>query len=114
MTAHYTPMYVMCTRTSTFCGFNKHELPANDAKVCPVNRPKADPIFVSLDRVRHCPEEIPSEESWPHRSNQQKTRENDFSVLTNLVVFNDYDATAAEPENISPWEGDSREIHENF
>ena len=30
------------------------------------------------------------------------------------MVFNDYDATAAEPENISPWEGDSREIHENF
>ena len=30
-------------------------LTANDAKVCPVNRPKADPIFISLDRVHDCP-----------------------------------------------------------
>ena len=82
--------------------FRVIELTANDAKVCPVNQPKADPIFVSLDRVRHCPEEIPTEESWPHRSDQRKTREN---ALTHPVMYNENDAMATEPENTSPWEG---------
>ena len=81
--------------------FHVIELTANDTKVCPVNRPKADPIFVSLDRVRHCPEEIPSEESWPHRFDQRTTREN---ALTRPVMYNENDAIATEPDNTS-WEG---------
>ena len=88
--------------------FRVIELTANDAKVCPVNRPKADPIFVSLDRVRYCPEEISPEESWPHRSVQRKTRENDLSVLTSTDMLDESDATAtpiAEQENKSPWDG---------
>ena len=88
--------------------FRVIELTANDAKVCPVNRPKADPIFVSLDRVRYCPEEISPEESWPHRSVQRKTRENDLSVLASPEMFDESDAFAtptAEQENKSPWDG---------
>ena len=82
--------------------FRVIELTANDAKVCPMNRPKADPIFVSLDRVRYCPEEISPEQSWPHRSVRRKTRENDLSVLTSPEMFDESDASAtpiAEQEN---------------
>ena len=35
------------------------ELTANDAKVVPVNKPHSTPIFVALDRVCYCPDELP-------------------------------------------------------
>ena len=43
------------------------ELTANDAKVVPVNKPHSTPIFVALDRVRHCPDEFPPDQYWPSR-----------------------------------------------
>ena len=43
------------------------ELTTNDAKVVPVNKPHSTPIFVALDRVRHCPDELPPDEYWPSR-----------------------------------------------
>ena len=43
------------------------ELTANDAKVVPVNKPHSTPIFVALDRVRHCPDELPPDQYWPSR-----------------------------------------------
>ena len=43
------------------------ELTANDAKVVPVDKPHSSPIFVALDRVRHCPDELPPDQSWPSR-----------------------------------------------
>ena len=81
-----------------------------------MNRPKADPIFVSLDRVRYCPEETSPEESWPHRSVQRKSRESDLSVLTSPEMLEESDATAtpiAEQVDTSPWDGRLRPRQQN-
>ena len=43
------------------------ELTANDAKMVPVDKPHSSPIYVALDRVRHCPDELPPDQSWPSR-----------------------------------------------
>ena len=43
------------------------ELTANDAKVVPVDKPHSSPIFVALDRVPQCPDELPQGQSWPSR-----------------------------------------------
>ena len=43
------------------------ELTTNDAKVIPVDKPRSPPIFVALDRVRHCPDELPPDQYWPSR-----------------------------------------------
>ena len=39
--------------------FRVIELTANDTKVVPVDKPHSSPIFVALDQVRHCPDELP-------------------------------------------------------
>ena len=36
-------------------------------KVVPMDKPHNSPIFVALDRVRHCPDELPPDQSWPSR-----------------------------------------------
>ena len=40
------------------------ELTHTNASVRRVDKPQEHSIFVSLDRVRHCPEELPSGETW--------------------------------------------------
>ena len=40
------------------------ELTHTNASVRPVDNPPENPVFVYLDRVRHCPEELPSGETW--------------------------------------------------
>ena len=40
------------------------ELTPVNASVRLVDRPQDQPIFVSLDRIRRCPEEIPDDETW--------------------------------------------------
>lgn len=88
--------------------FRVVELTTNDAKVCPVNRPKADPIFVSLDRVRHCPKEIAPEEFWPCRPCRQKPVETDLSDQIDLAILDEdevIDTTVEEAAKISPWAG---------
>ena len=47
------------------------ELTANDAKIRPVDKPQAEPIFVALDRLRRCPEEI-GDDFWPPKSKTSK------------------------------------------
>ena len=42
------------------------EITTNDAKICPIDKPSEEPIFVALDQLRHCPEEI-GDEFWPTR-----------------------------------------------
>ena len=49
------------------------ELTANDAKVVPVDKPRDTPILVALDRVRHCPDELPSDQFWPSQRRGRKT-----------------------------------------
>ncbi len=88
--------------------FRVIELTANDAKVCPVNHPRADPIFVSLDRVRHCPEEIAPEEFWPSRPDRRKADDTDWSPQIEFTTKEEdeaQDTTVKEAEKISPWEG---------
>ena len=33
--------------------------------VTPVDKPHSTPIFVALDQVRHCPDDLPPDQSWP-------------------------------------------------
>ena len=44
------------------------ELTANNAKVRPVDRPE-EPIFVPLDRLRRCSDEIPAS-FWPRTTKE--------------------------------------------
>ena len=43
------------------------ELTPNDAKVVPVDKPREQPIYVALERLRFCPDELPWGEFWPSR-----------------------------------------------
>ena len=53
--------------------FRVIELTPTGAKVRPVDRPQDEPIFVHLDRVRHCPEEVP-DTFWPTRKSRKTKR----------------------------------------
>ncbi len=44
----------------------------SNARVVWVDRPQDTPIFVALDRLRHCPQEIPEGEAWP-QTKKKKT-----------------------------------------
>ena len=48
------------------------ELTANNAKVRPVDRPEEEPIFVALDRLRRCSDEIP-DLFWPRKAKEGGT-----------------------------------------
>ena len=61
------------------------ELTTNDARICPVDKPQDPPIFVALDRIRHCPCEIPPDEFWPQRKRKKKAKEDDDSHLESTV-----------------------------
>ena len=50
------------------------EVGTNTAQICPVDTPNSDPILVSLDRLRRCPEEI-GDEFWPPRKTHKTTRQ---------------------------------------
>lgn len=50
------------------------ELTPTNASVRLVDRPQDEPIFVSLSRLRVCPDEIPAEETWSGR--RQRRRRN--------------------------------------
>ena len=41
------------------------EVTTNNARAVPVGKPQDAPIFVALERIRHCPEEVPEGETWP-------------------------------------------------
>ena len=45
-----------------------------NASVRLVDRPQDTPIFVSLDRVRRCPEEIPNGKTWSKKKRNRKRR----------------------------------------
>ena len=47
------------------------ELTPNDARIIPVHRPKDEPIFVALDRIRRCPSEISTEDFWPMKTRKR-------------------------------------------
>ena len=49
------------------------EVGTNTARICPVDKPESGPILVSLDRLRHCPEEL-GDEFWPPSRAPKKTR----------------------------------------
>ena len=54
-----------------YCGpYRIVEITANDAKIRPIDRPSEEPIFVALDRLRRCPEEI-GNEFWPTRAKKK-------------------------------------------
>ena len=50
------------------------ELTPTNASVRLVDKPQDAPIFVSLDRVRRCPKEIPDGETWSGKRGTKKTR----------------------------------------
>ena len=82
-----------------------------------MNRPRADPIFVSLDRVRHCPEEIAPEEFWPSRPDRRKADDTDWSPqieFTTLEEDEAQDTTVKEAEKIYPWEGRLRSRRQDW
>jgi hypothetical protein len=49
------------------------EVGTNTARICPVDKPESEPILVSLDRLRRCPEEV-RDEFWPPSRAPKKTR----------------------------------------
>ena len=51
------------------------ELGTNTAKVRRVDKPKGEPILVSLDQLRQCPEEI-SDKFWPHDKVKKTKKKN--------------------------------------
>ena len=55
------------------------ELTPNDAKVRPVDRPAEEPIFISLDRVRYCPNEV-GDTFWPPRGGRKQKTSNPSPV----------------------------------
>ena len=50
------------------------ELTPANASVRLVDRPQDQPIFVSLDRIRRCPEEIPDDETWSGKRRRRHKR----------------------------------------
>ena len=50
------------------------EVGANTAKVCPVDKPESEPILVSLDRLRRCPDEV-GDEFWPPNTKRHPRKE---------------------------------------
>ena len=57
------------------------ELTDKNAKVCPVDQPQATPTFVSLDRIRHCPDDLP-DVSWLGKTQRRTRRRPQKSALT--------------------------------
>ena len=49
------------------------EVDVNTAKIRPVDQPENEPILVSLDRLRRCPDEI-GDEFWPPRKSRSSYR----------------------------------------
>ena len=90
------------------------ELTANDAKVCLIDQSRTAPIFVVLDRIRHCPDEISPGQSWPCNPQRRITTtaqskpEADPSDAqqappTQLLTFEDATTDSVFPPKI--WEG---------
>ena len=48
------------------------ELTENKTKVRPVDRPEEEPIFVALDRLRRCSDEMP-DSFWPRKTKEGGT-----------------------------------------
>lgn len=71
------------------------EVTSNDAKICPVDKPDEEPIFVALDRLRRCPEEI-GDEFWPARAKKRTQSPN----LSQAVESRDVAVDAPAPEQI--------------
>ena len=57
------------------------ELTPNDAKIRPIDKPSEEPIFVALDRLRRCPEEVP-DEFWPTRAGKKTSPPKTESTTT--------------------------------
>ena len=51
------------------------EVTASDARVARVDRPQGTPLFVAIDRLRHCPAEISPNESWPELAGAAYSKE---------------------------------------
>ena len=56
------------------------EITTNDAEICPIDKPNKEPIFVALDRLRHCPEEI-EDEFWPTQAKRKAHSPNSKKVV---------------------------------
>ena len=50
------------------------ELTASNASVRQVDRPQDTPIFVSLERLRMCPKEIPTGQTWSKKRRRKQTK----------------------------------------
>ena len=50
------------------------EMTPTNASVRLVDRPQDAPIFVSLDRIRMCPKEMPDRETWSGRNRRRRNR----------------------------------------
>lgn len=49
------------------------EVGTNTARICPVDKPEGEPVLVSLDRLRRCPEEV-GDKFWPPSGAPKRTR----------------------------------------
>ena len=50
------------------------EVGTNTARICPVDKPESEPILVSLDRLRRCPEEV-GDKFWPPNKKTRQSRQ---------------------------------------
>ena len=55
------------------------EITSNDAKICPIDSPNEEPIFVTLDRLR-CPGEV-GDEFWPTRAKKKARSPNSKKAI---------------------------------
>ena len=54
--------------------YRLQEVGTNTDRICPVDIPQSEPILVSLDRLRRCPEEV-GDEFWPPGRTPKKTHQ---------------------------------------
>ena len=63
------------------------EVTTNDAKICPVHSPNSEPIYVSLNRIRHCPDEISEDEFWPPRKKKTQKKLSEDGTTQNPSLW---------------------------
>ena len=69
-----------------------------------VDKPQDAPIFVSLDRVRHCPKEIADGETWSgkrgHKKNLSLNLNLDLTLRHRLLKTPDPGLLDLDPDNL--------------
>ena len=79
------------------------EVTANDAKVVPVDKPRSTPIFVALDRVRFCPDEVPPDQYWPTR--RQSRKDHPIETSDDVGLDKLFPDGPEEPSPTRSWKG---------